>query len=60
LGQIFLIVAKFAKSAKIVQKRQKEKIILHTVPQKPKIIEVQTCTNIAHDVKMMPELFGFK
>jgi len=39
-----------------------EQIIIHALPQKPKTVEMQKLaqTYVAHDVRMMPELFVFQ
>jgi len=52
-------VANLQKKTQKVTKN--EQIILHTLPQKPKTVEMQKLaqTYLAHDVRMMPELFVF-
>jgi len=46
---------------KIYQKWQKEHTLLHMIPQKTEIVEIEEIgTNVAHGERLMPNLFIFK
>jgi len=57
LEKVCLGVAEFAKNWP--QNAKNELLILHVLPQKPKIVEMWKLAQTAEGVRIMPELFVF-